>query len=336
MTKSLSKTLYTGLLAGAAVAALSFGSVGEAQAGAKALSVLQILNLAATNAATGTPGNAGDRGTILTDGVDINIIGTPGVTSFASGNYNAAGTASVAAPAPLQCAGIGGVGAGDCAGIAENDFTSQGGNSGDQNFGRGDTNLAGAIINGTLAGPAPATVQMVSEGEQTQTAATAGVANTGLNATFDFTVGVGIEVRLSFDGIAELIAQQHPLTNGSTFAEHGFSVSVTNAAGTEIFNWTPGGAIFGGVEEAAAGNLNNNESTNSPNSLNTASVNGFFAASTNTLGANCVVTQCTLTFTGSTSASTTVQKIPEPSTLALLGTGLLALGFFGRRNRKAA
>ena len=299
------------LLAGGGGDDRLFGDAGRVKPGAKGFASLEILNLLVTDAETGTAGDPNDRGSALIAGDDINITAS-NISGFAAGSYNTEVATSGAAPSSLQCAGPG-----DCSAIAENDFSSQGSSSfGEQDFGRGDNDFSGAIVAGTGT-DTPASVRMVAEGQQTRASSTSGTGNMGLTASFQFELLTPTEIRLSFDGVAELIAGLNPDSAGTVFASHSFTVSVTDSDNNQIFSWQPGSSIVGGVEEAAAGSLINNRSSGIAGDGRSASVSGFFAATTTVLAESCQDGPCTLTISGSTFASTNAQEVsplaaPQP------------------------
>jgi hypothetical protein len=181
--------------------------------------------------------------------------------------------------------------------------------------------------------------------------ANSGAENSSSSSLTSFTIDVGGPATLAFQFFANPYGQVilDPNSGIGSKAEANFdnnltitAVDVTGiATGTEVFNWAPDGvlnAVPGGIEIAdgaggppgESGNLNGTLGTTTPgDNIEFSPTNNFFFYSviTNTLPTG------RYEFTLNTDESQFVShnQIPEPATLALVGLGMLGMGFAGRR-----
>lgn len=312
----------------AACAALSCGAVGTVYAGAKGYAHSQVA-LTVFNVTAGRIADAADFTTI-----------TPSNTSGASGDLASVGVGPTATSnlagvdTVLACEGPG------CGAIAENTFSQilpLG-----THFSRGDTGpgpaSGGSIITGLPGATVPAQVSVLAETQLNVSDTGASSANGNNNTGFSFTMQGAQEFRFDVVATTETESLLHPNTTGNASGSGTWSITVTNDdTGVVIFSWSPDGGLnagdaTGGTEIADTIDLTFGSAINIPGTTGLLVNAGSAMASTGVLAAN-VNYSLAITQTAQTAATAVKNQVPEPSTIALLGMGLLGLGAARGRKR---
>jgi hypothetical protein len=337
------------LVAAIATAAMSMGMAQTANAGAKAYSHILVDNFIIWNGSTADASTAA-VGTQFDFAADFDLLT---IVNNATANASISGVGAVAgASGPgvgdqalaLQCVG-------DCAGIANDDYSQQSAPVGGDNWARGDAGLLGAIVaNVPGASKDNATAQSVAEAQFSSTAAGNAGSEVTTASSFSFSLVGDTSMVLDFDALAEIhiALDSASIPISGAVADASWSVSIrqeTNAGGgtigATVFSWTPGVALVGGTAYSNPSSLSLSDSTG------LAGVDRYTCSSGALIAGTCA-TESFRAETGILSAANIysftidqntdvdlIATIPEPGSLALLGLGLVGLGAMRNRAKKA-
>ena len=173
---------------------------------------------------------------------------------------------------------------------------------------RGDGRITGAIASG-------ATSNLVAEGRLTVPPTAGSSAGSGTTITASFAIASARVVNLSFSAIAQLLTSVG-LPGDAATAQISASYTIIDSAGATIFSVAPNA-------------LNQTRSSQTPG------VDGVYNLASTAFSFSNTLAAGTYTLTLSDNAREILQAVaaPEPATLGILGSGLLALGMVVRRRR---
>lgn len=325
-------TLKKTTIAVSGALALGLGVAGNANADTLATSVLRLSGLEFTSVDSGNQLDVADfEGLVFNSSADISATLSSGGTDSDTGN------SSAGAPINLQPVCVG-----DCPAIADNAFPIISSSSGAPmtQFAAADQNEEGSPISGFPGIADSATVESGAYVSLIDPDVGSATSDNDLSATFVFTLSEDGGVTISFDALAylEAFASLGEVPPGNAQASYELSFDIQDDSGS-IFAWAPdgdAGGITGGTETLDPFSLNTTISRNAPftgvsfrGSALGSPNNGSFSATTGTLTAGTVYTLTAHMGSGANAQS--AAAIPEPGVVALLGIGLLGLGFARRR-----
>ena len=302
----------------------------------QAYSLLTISNLVWDNTTLGRQVDFGDFSSI-----NIGNSASDSASLSPGGNDSHAAPTGLGDKNPVQaCVGAGGAGTGACAPIGDNDITIHSG----QYLVRGDANLAGAIITGAPGQSSPANALAVTETQLDGLVSNGnGNGQVGTGTTLTFSVGQGGTFSFSLDGALHVLADVNAAAGepgSSALATANFKMTIADSTG-DVFVWDPGTSITGGTETLTGCTgfggdaLTSSATANIPGDHQERDFSCHYAAGGVALTAGVQYTFTIDHKVNSNAAQVFPTPTPEPTTLALMGLGLLGVAGVARRRTKA-
>lgn len=260
-------------------------------------------------------------------------------TATCGGTPGAAGTSNDCGSSPVLNASVANA-PGGTAVLGENTFTLLGPSS--DKYAVSDSVINSAqLVNGT---PTSTNQTAQSELQVTGTASSRAEiqSNTGFTLSFNISGGAGSTFSLNFDADPYLRAAINTIgfLNGNAQANLNTSFTLTNDDTGGQVRWTPQGTANNDCTSSMAGvtcseisdaldlNANSGASSNGANDeQNAGAILGAFGFT----AAGLADGEYTLVLNANTSTNIRLTTVPEPSVIALLGIGLLGLGFSSTR-----